>query len=45
MRPDYETQGMFFDIILTPDCVCAACIARMQANGLDPEKPADRLEK
>ena len=39
----YETQGIFFDIILTPDCVCAACIARMQANGLDPEKPADRL--
>jgi hypothetical protein len=40
----YETQGIFFDIILTPDCVCAACIARMQANGLDPEKPADRLK-
>jgi hypothetical protein len=40
----YETQGIFFDIILTPDCVCAACIARMQANGLDPEDPADRLK-
>ena len=40
----YETQGIFFDIILTPDCVCAACIARMQANGLDPENPADRLK-
>ena len=20
---NYETQGIFFDIILTPDCVCA----------------------
>jgi len=40
----YPTQGIFFDIILTPDCVCAACIARMQANGLDPENPADRLK-
>jgi len=40
----YETQGIFFDIILTPDCVCAACIARMQANGLDPMNPADRLK-
>ena len=39
----YETQGIFFDIILTPDCVCAACIARMQGNGLDPESPGDRL--
>lgn len=40
----YETEGLFFDIILTPDCVCAACIARMLANGLDPENPADRLK-
>ncbi len=41
---NYPTQGLFFDIILTPDCVCAACIARMQAHGLDPENPADRLK-
>jgi hypothetical protein len=40
----YETQGIFFDIILTPDCVCAACIARMQQHGLDPMDPADRLK-
>ncbi|MEO8884139.1 MAG: beta-galactosidase trimerization domain-containing protein [Devosia sp.] len=41
---NYETQGIFFDIILTPDCVCAACVERMLANGLDPENPADRLK-
>lgn len=40
---NYETQGLFFDIILTPDCVCPACIERMLANGLDPDNPADRL--
>ncbi|MEO6014369.1 MAG: beta-galactosidase trimerization domain-containing protein [Devosia sp.] len=40
----YETPGIFFDIILTPDCVCAQCIASMQAHGLDPENPADRLK-
>ena len=40
----YDTQGIFFDIIHTPDCVCPECIARMQANGLDPENPADRLQ-
>lgn len=40
----YAPPGLFFDIILTPDCVCAACIERMLASGLDPEKPADRLK-
>jgi hypothetical protein len=40
----YAPPGLFFDIVLTPDCVCAACIERMLANGLDPEKPADRLK-
>ena len=40
----YETPGIFFDIILTPDCVCAACVDRMLKNGLDPEDPADRLK-
>lgn len=39
----YNPVGLFFDIVLTPDCVCPACIARMQASGLDPENPADRL--
>jgi hypothetical protein len=41
---NYETQGIFFDIILTPDCVCAACVDHMLKNGLDPENPADRLK-
>ena len=41
---NYDTPGIFFDIILTPDCVCPECIATMQAHGLDPEKPADRLK-
>lgn len=41
----YETQGIFFDIILTPDCVCAACIETMIEEGLDPENADDRLKK
>jgi hypothetical protein len=41
---NYDTPGIFFDIILTPDCVCAECINTMQEQGLDPENPADRLE-
>jgi hypothetical protein len=41
----YETPGLFFDIILTPDCVCPNCLATMSEMGLDPEKPADRLKK
>ena len=39
----YAPPGLFFDIVLTPDCVCPACVARMEAEGLDPEKPEDRL--
>lgn len=39
----YPTQGLFFDIVGTHDCVCDACLARMHANGLDPLNPADRL--
>ena len=39
----YAPPGLFFDIVLTPDCVCSACLARMEAEGLDPENPADRL--
>lgn len=41
---NYETPGIFFDIILTPDCVCAECLATMAEHGLDPENPADRLK-
>lgn len=41
---NYETPGIFFDIILTPDCVCAECLASMEAHGLDPADPADRLK-
>lgn len=37
------TPGLFFDIVLTPDCVCAECLATMQAHGKDPAKPEDRL--
>jgi hypothetical protein len=40
----YDPPGLFFDIILTPDCVCAACLAAMATAGLDPENPADRLK-
>lgn len=39
----YATPGIFFDIVLTPDCVCQECLDSMAAHGLDPEKPADRL--
>lgn len=41
---NYETPGIFFDIVLTPDCVCAECLATMAEHGLDPQKPADRLK-
>jgi hypothetical protein len=40
----YDPPGIFFDIVGTQDCVCPACISRMLANNLDPEKPADRLK-
>jgi hypothetical protein len=39
----YDPPGLFFDIILTTDCVCPACISRMHDNGLDPQNPVDRL--
>jgi hypothetical protein len=41
---NYDTPGIFFDIILTPDCVCPECIRTMQEHGLDPENSADRLK-
>ncbi|MEO8756797.1 MAG: beta-galactosidase trimerization domain-containing protein [Devosia sp.] len=40
----YETPGLFFDIILTPDCVCAECLKSMEEHGLDPENSTDRLK-
>jgi hypothetical protein len=40
----YPTQGLFFDIVLATDCVCAECLASMEAHGLDPERPEDRLK-
>lgn len=40
----YETPGIFFDIVLTPDCVCAECLKSMEEHGLDPESPEDRLK-
>jgi hypothetical protein len=39
----YDTPGLFFDIILTPDCVCPSCVERMVSMGRDPENPEDRL--
>jgi len=42
---DYEPPGLFFDIVLTADCVCAECLATMDDQGLDPEVAADRLQK
>ncbi len=41
---NYDTPGIFFDIILTTDCVCQNCIDSMKAHGLDPEKAEDRLK-
>lgn len=40
----YPTQGLFFDIVLSAECVCAECLASMEAHGLDPENPAHRLQ-
>jgi hypothetical protein len=39
---NYATPGLFFDIVLAPDCVCQACLDSMAAHGLDPESAADR---
>ena len=41
---NYPTPGLFFDIIINPDCVCSECLASMEAHGLDPEKASDRLK-
>ncbi|QQA44337.1 alpha-amylase family protein [Pelagovum pacificum] len=39
----YDPPGLFFDIILTPSCACAACMERMTSMGRDPSSAADRL--
>lgn len=41
---NYQTPGLFFDIVLTPDCVCAECLRSMDEHGLDPQDLADRLK-
>jgi hypothetical protein len=41
----YDPPGLFFDIILTADCVCAECLATMEQQGLNAESAADRLKK
>jgi hypothetical protein len=41
---NYATPGLFFDIVLTPDCVCQACLDSMAAHGLDPESAEDRRQ-
>lgn len=42
---NYDTPGLFFDIVLAPDCVCQACLDTMADQGLDAQNPADRLKK
>lgn len=40
---NYDTPGLFFDIVLATDCVCQQCLDSMAAHGLDPTKAEDRL--
>jgi hypothetical protein len=40
---NYDTPGLFFDIVLAGDCVCQQCLDSMAEHGLDPTKPEDRL--
>lgn len=40
---NYDTPGLFFDIVLAADCVCQQCLESMEAHGLDPTKAEDRL--
>ena len=41
----YDPPGLFFDIVLAADCVCAECIATMEEQGLDPQNADNRLTK
>lgn len=38
----YDAEGFFMDILGSHECVCPACLERMQRGGLDPEKSEDR---
>ncbi len=38
----YRPDGLFFDILLQPECVCSSCLARMRSRGLDPARSRDR---
>lgn len=40
----FAPDGLFMDILLPWECVCRECLQSIDAAGLDPEKPADRLE-
>ncbi|MGO8579509.1 hypothetical protein, partial [Rhizobium leguminosarum] len=35
---NYPTHGLFFDIILTPDCVCPAWIETLALHALDASR-------
>jgi hypothetical protein len=37
-----EVDGFWFDITFQNECVCPACLAGMQRQGLNPEKSEDR---
>ncbi len=39
----YDPVGFFFDILLPWQCVCPNCVAKMQAEGRNPEAAEDRL--
>jgi hypothetical protein len=41
----YDPPGIFFDIVLTTDCVCQSCLEVLAQEGLDPTVAADRLKK
>jgi len=40
----YPVPGLFYDILTPTDCVCTNCLARMAADGRDPEDPKDRRD-
>ena len=38
----FPCDGFFFDIVHQGPCLCQACLARMEEEGLDPASPQDR---
>lgn len=40
---NYDTPGLFFDIVLATGCVCQQCLDSMAELGLDPASADDRL--